>query len=75
MYGTDTCLSHSKRPQLGDDFFVYDLSVFVLDTPGNAGACLFGKSIRRPAAYRVHGPFYPSVVLTEPSLDGSLIML
>ena len=25
-----------------------------------------GKSFRRPAAYRVHGPFYPSVVLTEP---------
>ncbi len=75
MYGTDIRLSHSKRPQLGDDYFIYDLSVFVLDTPGNAGSGLSGKSIRRPAAYRVHGPFYPSVVLTEPSRDGSLIML
>ena len=26
-----------------------------------------GKSFRRPAAYRFHRPFYPSVVLTEPS--------
>ena len=27
----------------------------------------FGNTFRRPAAYRFHGPFYPSVVLTEPS--------
>ena len=75
MYGTGACLSHSKRPQTGDDYYDYDLSVFVLDTPGNTDPCLPGKSIRRPAAYRVHGPFYPSVVLTEPSFDGSLIIL
>ena len=31
--------------------------------------------IRCPAAYRLHGSFCPSVVLTEPSFDGSLIML
>ena len=31
--------------------------------------------IRCPAAYRIHGSFCPSVVLTEPSFDGSLIML
>ena len=35
--------------------------------PETQALCLSGKSIRRPAAYRVHGPFYPSVVLTEPS--------
>ena len=40
MYGTATCLSHSKRPQFGDDYFVYDLSVFVLDTPGNTSPLL-----------------------------------
>ena len=31
--------------------------------------------IRCTAAYRLHGSFCPSVVLTEPSFDGSLIML
>ena len=31
--------------------------------------------IRCPAAYRIHGSFCPSVVFTEPSFDGSLIML
>ena len=36
--------------------------------PETQALCLSGKSIRRPAAYRVHGPFYPSVVLTEPPL-------
>ena len=44
-----------------------------LDTPGKCG-----NTFRRPAAYRIHGPFYPSVVLTEPPGDaryGSLIML
>ena len=51
----------------------YGLSVFVLDTPGKCG-----NTFRRPAAYRIHGPLYPSVVLTEPPGDaryGSLIML
>ncbi len=43
--------------------------------PETQALCLSGKSIRRPAAYRVHGPFYPSVVLTEPPCGGSLIML
>ena len=51
----------------------YGLSVFVLDTPGKCG-----NTFRRPAAYRIHGPLYPSVVLTEPPGDaryGSLIIL
>ena len=40
---------------------------YLSSTPPEIQApCLSGKSIRRPAAYRVHGPFYPSVVLTEP---------
>ncbi len=41
---------------------------YLSSTPPETQAfCLSGKSIRRPGAYRVHGPFYPSVVLTEPS--------
>ena len=44
--------------------------------PRRPGKC--GNTFRRPAAYRIHGPLYPSVVLTEPpgrARYGSLIML
>ena len=46
-------------------FVCYVPSVFVLGTPGRAALAAW-EIIRCPAAYRIHGPFYPSVVLTEP---------
>ena len=48
---------------------------YLPSAPPETQESILREFIRRPAAYRIHGPFYPSVVLTEPSEDGSLIML
>ena len=48
---------------------------YLPSAPPETQETILREFIRRPAAYRIHGPFYPSVVLTEPSEDGSLIML
>ena len=48
---------------------------YLPSAPPETQETILREFIRRPAVYRIHGPFYPSVVLTEPSEDGSLIML
>ena len=48
---------------------------YLPSAPPETQETILREFIRRPAAYRIHGPFYPSVVLTEPPEDGSLIML
>ena len=48
---------------------------YLPSAPPETQEMILREFIRRPAVYRIHGPFYPSVVLTEPSEDGSLIML
>jgi len=74
MYEAGTRPAPLKRPYRAIISFM--IFPYLSSTPPETQVfCLSGKSIRRPAVYRVHGPFYPSVVLTEPSCDGSLIML
>ena len=70
-----------KTSPAGDDYFVYDLSVFVLDTPGNAGVCLSGNlsGVRQLTGSmgRFTPPWFsPSRPSTEVSLfcEGSSLM-
>lgn len=71
MYG-QAYLPTLKRPYRT---IIFDMIFpYLSSTSPEAQTPACRESIRRPAAYRIHGPFYPSVVLTEPSKDGSLIM-